>query len=153
MGIFKPIARTDGLLTEEVEGELLAYDERTDTAWRLNATAAVVWRGCDGTRTLADLGDLLAAELGIAADDDLVLMTLDDLVEHDMIASGYQPREAAAVRLSRRRFFGRVGVAGAAVAAPVVYSMTVPAAAAAISIYTASDRRLKRDIQTLRAPR
>jgi hypothetical protein len=153
----RPLGRSEGLLTEQVDGELLVYDETDDVACRLNATAALVWRNCDGRRTVSDLLVILRAEVGDAADEDMVLIALDDLVEHGLIVSGYEPRESAAIRLSRRRFFRRAGVAGAAaMAAPVVYSMVVPAAAAALSsypYYLSSDRRLKRNIRTLRGPR
>lgn len=128
----KPLARTDGLLTEEVDDDLLVYDERHDIAFRLNSTATLVWRSCDGTRTVADLLALVTGELGDLANEDMVLMALDDLLEHDLIVSGYEQREAEAVRLSRRRFFRSAGVAGAAAAAaPLVYSMVVPTSAAA----------------------
>jgi hypothetical protein len=50
--LFRPLARSSELLTEEVDGELLIYDEERDTATRLNRTAAVVWRSCDGQRSI-----------------------------------------------------------------------------------------------------
>jgi hypothetical protein len=154
----RPLGRSEGLLTEQVDDELLVYDETNDVACRLNPTAALIWRNCDGRRTLSDLLVILREEVGDAADEDMVLIALDDLVEHGLIVSGYEPRESAAIRLSRRRFFRRAGVAGAAaMAAPVVYSMAVPAAAAAQSgydsYYLSSDRRLKRNIRTLRGHR
>jgi hypothetical protein len=130
----RPRARTEGLLTEHLDGELLVYDEANDVACRLNPTAALVWQSCDGSRSVSDLVAIVAAEHGDVADQDMVLMALDTLHEHGLIASGYAPREATASLLSRRRFFRRVGVtSAAAVAAPIVYSMTVPAAAAAQS--------------------
>jgi hypothetical protein len=129
-----PLARSHGLLTEALDGELLVYDLGGDIAVHLNTTAALVWRSCDGRRTVAELVTLVAEELGEAADEDVVLMALDNLSEHGLIISGYEERNGAAVALSRRRFFRRVGVAGAAALnAPVVYSLVVPTAAAALS--------------------
>jgi hypothetical protein len=128
----EPLARTDGLLTEHVDEDLLVYDSERDTAFRLNSTAALVWQSCDGTRTAGDLRAILTGELGDLASEDMLLMALDELAEHDLIVSGYERREADAVRLSRRRFFRSAGMAGAAAAAaPLVYSMVVPASAAA----------------------
>jgi len=128
----EPLARIDGLLTEEVDEDLLVYDSRHDIAFRLNSTAALVWRSCDGNRTVGDLLAILTAELGDLASEDMVLMALDELAEHDLIVSGYAQREAEAIRLSRRRFFRSAGIAGAAAAAaPLVYSMVVPTSAAA----------------------
>jgi hypothetical protein len=130
----RPLARTDGLLTETLDGELLVYDLDGDLAAHLNKTAALVWRGCDGDRTVAELLALVVEELGEPADEDVVLMALDSLAEHGLISSGYKERDGAAVALSRRRFFQRFGVTGAAaLSAPVVYSMVVPTAAAALS--------------------
>jgi hypothetical protein len=127
----RPLARTQGLLIEEADGELLAYDRQTDTAWRLNSSAAIVWRSCDGTRTLDDLRQVLASESGAEVDENVVSIALDELLEHGMITSGYERRDAFSVRLSRRRFFKATTAATLAVAVPVVYSMAVPSAAAA----------------------
>ena len=128
----RPLARTDGLLTETLDGELLVYDLSGDIAVHLNRTSAVVWRGCDGHRTVPELLALVEEELGDTADEDVVLMALDTLAEHGLISGGYAERDGAAIALSRRRFFRRFGMIGAA-AAPVVYSMIVPTAAAAAS--------------------
>ena len=84
----RPLARTDGLLTEAIDGELLVYDIAGDIAVHLNETAALVWRNCDGRRTVADLVTLVEAGLAEAADEDVVLMALDSLSERGLIASG-----------------------------------------------------------------
>jgi hypothetical protein len=113
---------------------LLVYDLDGDIAVHLNGTAALVWRSCDGRRAVAGLVRVVQNELDEAADEDVVLMALDTLSEHGLIRAGYEERDGAAVALSRRRFFRRVGVVGAAaVNAPVVYSALVPTAAAALS--------------------
>jgi hypothetical protein len=129
-----PLARTEGLVTELLDGELLVYDLDADIAAHLNRTAALVWRSCDGRRTVAELATLVAEELGEPPDEDVVLMALDSLSEHGLIISGYEERDGAAVALTRRRFFRRFGIVGAAALnAPVVFSAIVPTAAAAIS--------------------
>lgn len=134
----RPVARVNGLITEEVDGELLVYDAQTDVACRLNGSAALVWRNSDGKRTVSDLVAVLSEELGDLADEDMVMVALDHLAEHGLIESGYDPREANAARVTRRRFIRRVGVVGAAsMAVPVVHSMVVPTPAAAQSGYAA----------------
>jgi hypothetical protein len=160
VAVDRPLARGAGLLTEEVDGELIVYDEHDQVACRLNHVAALVWRSSDGTRTIDELVAVVAQELGDVADEDLVRIALDQLAEHDLIESGYEQRDADEARFSRRRFFRRVGVVGAAAAAlPIVTSMVVPAAAAAQSSYyggiyggqpLVSDRRLKLNVATLR---
>jgi hypothetical protein len=128
----RPRARTQGFLTEEVNDELRVYDEEHDAECRLNAGAALVWRNCDGERTVADLAEILREE-------DLVMIALDDLLAHGLILSGYEKRPDSAARLSRRRFLRRVGIAGAAaMAVPIVYSTAVPTMAAAAQPHLAS---------------
>lgn len=134
MVTIKPLSRTSGLLTEQLDDELLVYDEHRQLACALNATAAFVWRSSNGERTVEELAALLREEIGELADEDLVVVTLDRLEEQGLIESGYSRRDPDAVRLSRRRFIRRAGVVGAAtLALPVVQSIAAPAAAAAAS--------------------
>ena len=49
-----PQARRSGLIIQEVDSEILIYDQNTDKAHCLNQTAANVWKYCDGETTLAD---------------------------------------------------------------------------------------------------
>jgi hypothetical protein len=131
---FRPVARTEDLLIEELDDELLVYDRSRDTGCRLNRTAAAVWRSADGTHSISDLVAVLEAEVGEMADEDLVLVTLDRLEDHGLIESGYDRRDAETTRLSRRRFIRRVGVVGAAaLALPVVQSVVAPSLAAAFA--------------------
>jgi hypothetical protein len=114
-----PLARTNHILTEVLEDELLVYDEQRDTACRLNRTAALVWQHANGRRSVKDL-------VGV----------LDRLHEEDLLEAGYEPRRRSDARLSRRRFIHRVGaVSTAALALPVVQSIVAPTPAAATSYY------------------
>jgi hypothetical protein len=122
------------LLTEQVDDELLVFDEESTVACRLNASAALVWRNCDGKHTVKDLVAVLASEFDEVADEDQVLIALDNLVAHGLIESGYEPREANVSRITRRRFMRRVGALSlATVSLPIVSAMIVPSAAAAAS--------------------
>src|ERR1700722_15414252 len=114
MGKIHPLARTEGLTIEEVDDEMRIYGETSDVGCVLNETAAIVWRSCDGKRTLKDFVNIVSEQLGTPAGEDMVLMALDKLAQHGLLLSGYEPRGNAAERLSRRRFFNRAGIAGAA---------------------------------------
>jgi hypothetical protein len=130
----RPVARKADLLTEELDDELLVFDDARQLACRLNRTAALVWQNSDGERTVDDLVELLREELGELADEDLVMVTLDRLDEQGLIESGFARRDPGAARVSRRRFIRRVGVVGtAALALPVVQSIVAPTSAAAQS--------------------
>jgi hypothetical protein len=52
-------AHQDGLHFEEMEGESLLFSEVTKKTVYLNDTASAIWKLCDGTRTIAQLVDLL----------------------------------------------------------------------------------------------
>jgi hypothetical protein len=45
----------------EVEDKTFVYDERLHTMMVLNPTAAAIWAGCDGRRTIDQLAEDLAA--------------------------------------------------------------------------------------------
>jgi len=131
-GTMRPLARTNEVLSEELGSELLIYDERRDVACRLNRTAALVWRHADGERTVDDLVEVLREEIGDLADEDLVMVSLDQLSENGLLESGYEPQEIFASSVNRRRFIRRAGVVGgAALALPVVTSIVAPSSAAA----------------------
>jgi len=128
------------MLIEEIEGELVIYDQRSQVACRLNRTAALVWNASDGTRTIADLVALLASDVGELADEDLVTVTLDRLADNGLIESGYTLRDHMTEQVSRRRLMRRAGIAGAAaLALPIVQAVVMPTAAAAASPPPTSD--------------
>jgi hypothetical protein len=117
---------------EEVDDELVIYDKRADSAHRLNRTAAIVWRHCDGEHDVPGLTKVLEAELGDdLADEDLVRIALASLAEKDLIE--HAPRRSPEeIRVSRRRFIRRVGTVGvAALSLPVVTSLAAPTPASA----------------------
>jgi len=43
--------RRDDIIQNEVDGEAILYDSRTDNTHRLNQTALAVWKRCDGAAT------------------------------------------------------------------------------------------------------
>ena len=50
-----PMARQNGLVVQEMPDEVLVYDLDTNKAHCLNNSAALVWRACDGTNSVADI--------------------------------------------------------------------------------------------------
>ena len=62
-----------GFFVEEMDGENLLYRLGGHKAIHLNDTATVIWKLCDGSRTVQDIIDLLTkeypgAETAVAAD-------------------------------------------------------------------------------------
>ena len=61
--------RSAGVFIEEIEGENLIYRLGTHQAIHLNETATVIFKLCDGSRSVQQVIDLLAAEYPIAEAD------------------------------------------------------------------------------------
>ena len=130
MRVQKPRARTEDLIIEEVDGEVLVYDSKEKRAHCLGATAAHVWRACDGsldTDALADVLELSSVEVREA---------LDELEACDLLDTGLNIVQADGngKGLTRRQLTMRSAKIGAGViAAPLVYSINVSSAFAIIT--------------------
>lgn len=120
----RPLARSEDLLTQELDHELLVYERTTHEAHSLDRTAATLWRACDGRNTVDDLAKLV----GVTRHD--VLEALVALDERGLLATPVEVSD-----ISRRTMLRRGLVAGGAMAigAPVIRSVVVPAPAGALS--------------------
>ena len=67
-----------GLLSVEMEGELLLLDPRTDGLHHLDRLGTIIWKVLDGQGSVDDLVDDLAAAFGTP--DDIVRTDLEDLL-------------------------------------------------------------------------
>lgn len=122
-------ARSEGLVTRELENETLIYDLSRNRAHCLNETAALVWKHCDGATTVPQMTEFLGKELKVSVDEKLVWLTLDKLGKAHLLEERITvPAEAG--RMSRREAVRRLGL-GAALAVPVVMSIVAPTAASA----------------------
>src|SRR5918996_4509291 len=130
----KPTRRTEGLVVTEVMGEVLVYDLERHRAHCLNRAAAVVFKHCDGTRSVEELAGLLGRELGAPADPDCVWLALDRLAKACLLRRRVK-RPPKAGRLSRREVVRRVGIA---VLLPAVTSVLAPTPAQAVATCVSS---------------
>jgi hypothetical protein len=118
----RPQARSEGIIDERVDDDLVLYDRETHTAHSLSAAAAKVWEYCDGTLSAAEIGAQLELETA------LVEQALAELSESGLLV------DAPANLISRRQAAKRlVRVGGAALAAPLIYSVAIGPATAAAS--------------------
>jgi hypothetical protein len=125
-----PPARTDKLITQQLDGELLVYDERTDRAHCLNPSAAMVWKHCDGRTSVGQMAGLLRRDAGSDVPEQVVWLALEQLEKFDLLEA---PRKATSERrISRRELARTLGIA-AALALPLVTSIVAPTAAHAAS--------------------
>lgn len=116
----KPLSRRDDLVIQELNGEVLIYDLRSNKAFCLNETSARVWQACDGNNTVSDISRAIGS-------DDLVWLALNDLkkeklVEHDL------PTPSKFEGMTRRQVVKNIGLSSL-LALPIIAGMTAPAAA------------------------
>ena len=134
----------------EIEAEVLIYDERTHRAWCLNPSSACIWKLCDGRSSVEQITACAVKELGSAATEELVLLTLDELLEQGLLEGGIA--EVLPRGTSRREMFGKIGLAAAALL-PVVAAITAPPAMAQSgSVGTDLRKRTKKQAPAQSAP-
>src|SRR5438552_18912658 len=87
-----PKARQNALVVQEMSDEVLVYDLDTNKAHCLNSSAALVWRSCDGTRSVADI--VLEFERSGAGEvsEDFVWLAIDQLNENRLLEEDVTPR-------------------------------------------------------------
>jgi hypothetical protein len=126
------LARTEGIIVESLDGELLVYDLERDKAHALNEVAAWVWERCDGQRTSVEIARQLPASFGGGEDpaeaEEIILHALRQLSAQHLLVGDPEIPEG----VTRRHLMRKLAVAGAVgVALPVVRSIVAPTAAQA----------------------
>lgn len=123
-----PVARKSGLVIQEVPEEVLVYDTETNKAHCLNKTAALVWKSCDGTRSISDIASYVGSVSGEKVTDDFVWLAIDQLNTNDLLEKQI---EADFKGMSRRDVIRRIGLT-TVVALPVIASLVAPPTALAV---------------------
>jgi hypothetical protein len=123
-----PKAQHDRLTIRELPDETLIFDHARNKAHCLNRTVALVWQHSDGRTTIGAIATLLAEKLGIPAEEAVVQLALEQLGKRHLLEQPVEPL-AGLARLSRREVLKKLAVA--AVAMPLVMTITAPNARAA----------------------
>ena len=130
----RPLARKDGLVIEELDGETLLYDTERDKAHCLNAAAARIWKLCDGKLTVEEIEGACAADMPIKAAREVVRDCMLRLSRAHLLEEDSLPSKGNLV-LSRRNLLRTIGIgaASAAIVLPLITSIVAPTAAGAAS--------------------
>jgi hypothetical protein len=132
----------DHITIREIEAEILIYDERAHRAWCLNPSSACIWQLCDGRNTVGQIAACAAKELDSTVNEDLVLLTLEELQEKGLLEGGMV--EVLPRGTSRREMIGKIGLAALL---PVVAAITAPPALAQSgSVGTDARKRAKKRV-------
>jgi len=128
---YRPLARTSDFVEQASGEDTLIYDLKSNKAICLNESAAIVWKLCDGKRTVSDIAVEVGKQMKSSVNEDFVLLALDQLNSDGLLAEGFE-QEARFIGLSRREIIRKIGI-GSLVALPIVSSILAPNAIAAQS--------------------
>jgi hypothetical protein len=126
-----PHARKEGLVIQELPGELLIYDLNSHKAHCLNLTAAFVWKHCDGKTTVAQIAARLQKEFDATVDESSIWLALDQMQKSHLLRERIA-RPSDGKRNSRREVLRKAGLA-ATVGLPLITSILAPTAKAQAS--------------------
>ena len=126
-----PLSRTENIVVQQMTGEVLIYDLKTNKAFCLNETSALVWELCDGKTHVPDIGRKISRKLKKPVSEDLVWLALDQLESDSLLENGSELNNYFS-ELSRREIIRKVGFASV-VALPMVSSLVAPEASMAQS--------------------
>lgn len=127
-----PQSRTDGILTQTLANELLVYDLHREKVLSLNESTSLVFRECDGTKSIAQISRVLTAEVGATISEDVVWMAVRQLKTEHLLELN-DAIETPFDGMTRREMVRRVGLA-AAIALPAIFEVAAPSAAHAQSL-------------------
>lgn len=130
-----PAARVEDVVITESAGEVLVYDKLRHQIHHLNRTAAVIWRLCDGSRSVHDVAIAAGVELGAGVDTGVVRIALARLADANLFADSASSNPRGVPR-SRRALLRGAAVASA-VALPAIVSMTAPSKGQAAGCFSA----------------
>ncbi|MCA1596585.1 MAG: PqqD family peptide modification chaperone [Chloroflexi bacterium] len=131
-----PAARSERLLIEEVDGELLIYDLDRQKAHCLNPAASAVWKACDGATSMQAIASLAGRSLGASMDTDAAQLAIEELGRKHLLKNVTAAKPGESPRITRRDLIQRAGGITLAAAVPIIASLAVPEAAHAASCVT-----------------
>lgn len=117
-----PVARKSDLVVQELDGEFLVFDLVTNKAHSLNESASVVWKLCDGSRSVPELRDIFSIQTGKFVSEEFISLAIDQLGEFELLEN---PKAFSNSGISRRNLIRKVGLASMA-ALPVVSMLAFP---------------------------
>ena len=125
-----PLARTNELVTKEIDDELLIYDSVRDKAHCLNSSAAKIWKLCDGRTTVPEIAASISTTSKVPVDETVIHSGLKQLSARALLAeNSYVP--IGAVDTSRRSLARSLSIG--VLLLPLITSISAPSALAAVS--------------------
>ena len=116
------MSRSNGLVVYEIPGEVLVYDLDSNKAHCLNESAALVWKYCDGTNSIADIMLAFESNGHGKVTEDFIWLAIDQLNENKLLQTRTTPRFQ---EQTRRQVLKNIGLA-TMIALPFIASIVAP---------------------------
>ena len=129
----KPKARTNDLVIQNAENEILIYDISDNKGFCLNETSGAIWQLCDGELSIEQIANKLTTQMNTFVSEDFVLLGITQLTKDGLLETKTDTPNS---NLSRRKLVKKVGFASL-VALPLISSVVAPKAVAAQSCVAA----------------
>ena len=127
----KPKTRNENIVVQEMDNEILIYDLKTDKAFCLNETSALIYQLCDGKRNIPEINRQLNKHLNESVSEELIWLALDNFKKENLLEEN-EKFEIDFNGLNRRQIIKKIGLASL-IALPMVSSVVAPSAANAAS--------------------
>ena len=124
----RPQARKKRLVIETLADETLVFDQDRNKAHCLDRNLALIWKYCDGKRSIPEIASKLRSRDDIPADEDVVRVAVHRLGKVHLLEDAVKIPERVSNR-SRREWLRKVALVGGL----SVASLLVPTAAQAQS--------------------
>ena len=138
----KPRARQSDVISEEIHGERVIYDNSNKKVHHLNPTMCWVWSHCDGSRTIDELIAALHSDTGCEDARGLIASGLKQLAEANLLEPGSVDRTA--LEDQRSTVSRRAAIVAGISAVPIMTSILAPTPAAAKSHPDKDDKKDKK---------
>ena len=113
--------RREEVQFHKVNDEIVLQDFQNDKLYRLNHTAAYVWRHCDGETQVEQMLAGLTRELGQEVDEDVIHLALNQFQEAGLLSE--KSASPSNLNLSRRKLVRMLSMGAAALLLPVVQQL------------------------------
>ncbi len=121
-----PQSRQTNIVVQELHGETLIYDLSLNKAFCLNEASAIVWKACDGEKTLSEITQTVRMKLSSAINEDFVWLALERLKKENLLTN-CDEIDSDFNGLSRREVIKKIGFSSM-VAIPMITSLVAPSA-------------------------
>ena len=119
-----PQTKTENIVVQDVDDEILIYDLILNKAFCLNETSALVYNACDGKTEFEEF------KRKHNFPDDLLFFALDELQKQNLIENNYiSPLKG----IKRREVIKKIGLASM-IALPIISSIVAPTSVMAQSV-------------------